>query len=131
MRFVGQHGLDRSLVRQFDERGAADPVDPNLLAAEAYIQAAGLLQRAGRKAGALRLRAQAALLLAGCEGARTPIVAEIDPPRLTRRERDITQHAATVCPIRTSRTGWWFPFARWRTTSTAATPSSGSAIGPA
>jgi DNA-binding CsgD family transcriptional regulator len=67
----------------------------DLLAAEAYVQAAKAYPRAGSPANARRARARAALLVADCEGASTPILAGITAPRLTPRERDIAQLAAT------------------------------------
>lgn len=66
----------------------------DLLAAEAYVQAARGYQRFGTSASDRRLRAQAALLLDRCEGARTPLVAGVEAPQLTVRERDIAQLAA-------------------------------------
>ncbi|MDQ3885929.1 MAG: LuxR C-terminal-related transcriptional regulator [Actinomycetota bacterium] len=101
---------DSDLVRAFAEHAAAaavgDPVGleavgstfaglgADLLAAEAYVQAARNHQRSGAAASDRRLRAQAALLLDGCEGARTPLVAGVDAPQLTGRERDIAGLAA-------------------------------------
>ncbi|MGH3909709.1 MAG: helix-turn-helix transcriptional regulator, partial [Pseudonocardiaceae bacterium] len=66
----------------------------DLLAAEAYAQAAHEYQRFGTSASDRRLRTQAALLLDRCEGARTPLVAGVEAPQLTARERDIAQLAA-------------------------------------
>jgi DNA-binding CsgD family transcriptional regulator len=66
----------------------------HLLAAEAYAQAAQRYRRSGSAASDRRLRAQATLLLDGCEGARTPLVAGIEAPQLTARERDIARLAA-------------------------------------
>ena len=66
----------------------------DLLAAEAYAQAAHGYQRRGLVAKDRRLRAQAALLLDGCEGARTPLVAQVTAPQLTAREREIARLAA-------------------------------------
>jgi DNA-binding CsgD family transcriptional regulator len=63
----------------------------DLLAAEAYGQAA---QGHGAAVSSRRLRAQAALLLDGCEGAQTPLTAGITAPQLTTRERDIARLAA-------------------------------------
>lgn len=102
--------LDSDLVQTFatHARAAADG-DPvgieavgavfvalgaDLLAAEAYVQAAHGYQRFGISASDRRLRAQAALLLDRCEGARTPLAAGIEAPQLTARERDIAQLAA-------------------------------------
>ncbi|MGH3903022.1 MAG: LuxR C-terminal-related transcriptional regulator [Pseudonocardiaceae bacterium] len=102
--------LDSDLVQVFatHARAAADG-DPagiegvgaafvalgaDLLAAEAYVQAAHGYQRFGTSASDRRLRTQAALLLDRCEGARTPLVAGIEVPQLTPRERDIAQLAA-------------------------------------
>ncbi|MDQ3151652.1 MAG: LuxR C-terminal-related transcriptional regulator, partial [Actinomycetota bacterium] len=65
----------------------------DLLAAEAYVQAAHGHRRSGASASDRRLRAQAALLLNGCEGARTPLVAGVDAPQLTEREHDVARLA--------------------------------------
>ncbi|MGH3980791.1 MAG: LuxR C-terminal-related transcriptional regulator [Pseudonocardiaceae bacterium] len=102
--------IDSDLVHVFAEHATAaavrDPVGleavgaafaglgADLLAAEAYVQAAHGHRRAGRPARDRRLRAQAALLLDGCEGARTPLVAGVDAPQLTARERDVARLAA-------------------------------------
>lgn len=101
---------DSDLVRAFAEHAAAAAVDDpagleavgatfaglgaDLLAAEAYVQAAREHERSGASASDRRLRAQAALLLDGCEGARTPLVAGVDAPQLTKRERDVARFAA-------------------------------------
>lgn len=81
---TGDTGALEAAGRRFAQLGA------DLLAAEAYIQAS----RSGRGAGADRLRAQAMLLLTECEGASTPIVAEISQARPTRRQRHIARLAA-------------------------------------
>ncbi|MGH4025381.1 MAG: helix-turn-helix transcriptional regulator, partial [Pseudonocardiaceae bacterium] len=102
--------VEGDLVRAFaDHAVAAVRADPDgleavgmafaglgadLLAAEAYAQAAHGYQRRGMGAGDRRLRAQAALLLDGCEGARTPLVAKVTAPQLTVREREIARLAA-------------------------------------
>lgn len=102
--------VDSELVAAFAERAAAVVLDDperleavatwfaatgaDLLAAETYVQAANGHRRRGAAAGDRRLRTQAALLLDGCEGAMTPLVAGIDAPRLTPRERDIARFAA-------------------------------------
>jgi DNA-binding CsgD family transcriptional regulator len=102
--------VDSDLVRAFAEHAAAaalgDSVgleavgatfaglDADLLAAEAYAQAARGYRRSGASASDRRLRAQAALLLDGCEGARTPLVAGVDAPQLTEREHDVARLAA-------------------------------------
>ena len=102
--------IDSDLVRAFAEHAAAAAVgDPagleavgaafaglgaDLLAAEAYVQAARVHQRSGAPASDRRMRAQAALLLDSCQGARTPLVAGVDAPQLTGRERDIARLAA-------------------------------------
>lgn len=102
--------LDSDLVQVFATHARAvadgDPVGiegvgaafvalgADLLAAEAYVQAAHGYQRFGTSASDRRLRTQAALLLDRCEGARTPLVAGIEAPQLTARERDIAQLAA-------------------------------------
>lgn len=66
----------------------------DLLAAEACVQAARCHRQSGASASDRRLRAQAGLLLDGCQGARTPLLAEIEAPQLTARERDIARLAA-------------------------------------
>lgn len=102
--------IDSALVRAFaDHAVAAVNADPggleavgmafaglgaDLLAAEAYAQAAHDYRRRGMAASDRRLRAQAALLLDGCEGARTPLVRDVAAPQLTARERDIARLAA-------------------------------------
>jgi DNA-binding CsgD family transcriptional regulator/cell division inhibitor SulA len=103
--------VDGDLVRVFAAHAAAasarDPLGleavgaafvglgADLLAAEAYVQAAHGHRHSGKSASDRRLRVLAALLLDGCEGARTPLVADIDAPQLTNRERDIARLAAT------------------------------------
>ncbi len=102
--------IDSDLVHAFAEHAAAAAVGDlagleavgatfaglgaDLLAAEAYVQAAHGHRRSGASASDRRLRAQAALLLDGCEGARTPLVAGVDAPQLSGREHDIARLAA-------------------------------------
>ncbi|HEX2299800.1 MAG TPA: LuxR C-terminal-related transcriptional regulator, partial [Pseudonocardiaceae bacterium] len=102
--------VEGDLVRAFaDHAVAAVQADPDgleavgkafaglgadLMAAEAYAQAAHAYQRRGLAASDRRLCAQAALLLDGCEGARTPLVADVAAPQLTTREREIARLAA-------------------------------------
>lgn len=99
--------VDGRLVPAFAEHAAAavdgDPVrlersgdafaglGADLLAAEAYVQAA---RSTRNMAHDRRLRARAARLLTDCEGARTPLVADLVAPRLTERERSIAVLAA-------------------------------------
>jgi DNA-binding NarL/FixJ family response regulator len=102
--------VDSDLVRTFAEHAAAvvldDPerletvgawfagVGADLLSAETYVQAAHAYRRGGAAAGERWLRTRAALLLDGCEGARTPLVSGIQAPQLTPRERDVARLAA-------------------------------------
>ena len=65
----------------------------DLMAAEAFARAATVHQHEGRTASARRLRTQVALLLDRCEGATTPVVADLKAPQLTARERDIARLA--------------------------------------
>jgi len=75
--------------RSFEELGMI------LLAAEAAAEASWALRRRGRTGSALIWAARARALAGRCEGARTPILAELDlDVRLTRREREVATLAA-------------------------------------
>lgn len=103
--------VDGDLVRTFAEHatavvrddaagleavaGAFAEVGASLLAAEACAQAAYAHGRRGEPAAERWQRTRAALLLDNCEGARTPLVAGIEAPALTPRERDVASLAAT------------------------------------
>lgn len=66
-----------------------------LLAAEAVAEAERAYERAGTRGRALAARARAAALIARCEGARTPALAELENPLpLTAREREVAALAA-------------------------------------
>jgi ATP/maltotriose-dependent transcriptional regulator MalT len=92
-----------------DSGGALDAVATQLeqlgallMAAEAAAQASAAYARAGRTSAAARATARAGVLAAACEGARTPILDEIDRPLpLTRREREVANLAATGMPSHT------------------------------
>jgi DNA-binding CsgD family transcriptional regulator len=66
-----------------------------LLAAEAAAEASASYRRAGLDARAARAEARAQVLAAACEGALTPVLAELMRPLpLTRREREVVELAA-------------------------------------
>ena len=70
-----------------------------LLAAEAAAQAAAYHAASGRKASAATARGRAAILMARCEGAKTPalLALHVDPAMtfLTDREREVVRLAAS------------------------------------
>ena len=70
-----------------------------LLAAEAAAQAAALHAAGGRKASAATARGRATILMARCEGAKTPalLALHVDPAMtfLTDREREVVRLAAS------------------------------------
>ncbi len=73
----------------FEERGMI------LLAAEAAAESSRALRRRGRTGSALIWATRARALAGRCEGARTPILAELDfDVPLTRREREVATLAA-------------------------------------
>lgn len=72
----------------FEQLGA------ELLAAEAFAQAARAYQRAGKADSARRATAHATVLLSRCDGVRTPAQEIIEQPHLTHREREIAKLAA-------------------------------------
>lgn len=72
----------------------------DLLASEAAAQAAAALRASGSARAARAMASRASALLAGCEGAHTPAVAELRSPGLTPRERQVAHLAAAG---RTSR----------------------------
>jgi DNA-binding CsgD family transcriptional regulator len=74
--------------------GSLAGLGADLLAAEAFAQAAAVHQHEGRTASARRLRTQVGLVLGRCEGATTPVVNDLSAPQLTARERDIARLAA-------------------------------------
>jgi len=74
---------------QFDEIGA------HLLAAEAAARAGAAFRRAGLLAQSERSMTRARVLLSACEGARSPILDQLEAPLpLTAREREVALLAA-------------------------------------
>ncbi len=70
-----------------------------LLAAEAAAQASGAFAQQGLRSSAARAAARAHRLAGSCEGARSPVLEELEqPPSLTRREREIAALAADGLP---------------------------------
>jgi DNA-binding CsgD family transcriptional regulator len=70
-----------------------------LFAAEATAEASIAHRRSGQRASAGRLAASAHELAQGCEGARTPVLDELERPLpLTRREREVAGLAADGLP---------------------------------
>ena len=71
-------------ANQFDAIGA------RLLAAEAAASASAAFRRAGLLARSERSAARSRVLLAACEGARSPVLDELEAPLpLTTREREV------------------------------------------
>ncbi|MGI8335909.1 LuxR C-terminal-related transcriptional regulator [Actinomadura scrupuli] len=70
-------------------------LDMNLLAAEAAAQAAAALRRAGDRRATRRAETLASKLAERCQGARTPALKDLAAPRLTLRQREIAQLAAS------------------------------------
>jgi DNA-binding NarL/FixJ family response regulator len=91
---LGRHGaalLERDADALEAVAGRLAATGARLLAADALMQAARLRSRAGERAPSV---AFARRLLAGCEGATTPLTAGTAPAPLTRREREIAMLAA-------------------------------------
>jgi DNA-binding NarL/FixJ family response regulator len=66
-----------------------------LYAAEAQAQASRAHRRAGEQRRARAAAASGWSLIRGCQGARTPALAELAAPELTLRQLEIAQLAAT------------------------------------
>jgi DNA-binding CsgD family transcriptional regulator len=85
----GDAGDLEAAASGFEELGA------QLLAAEVCAQASAAFRAAGLRSRAERAEARAWQLAAGCEGARSPVLEELDRPLpLTRREREVAKLAA-------------------------------------
>ena len=78
-----------------DVATAFEDIGALLFAAEAAAEASSAFSRSRRKSQAERAAARSGLLLAACEGARTPLLEELERPLpLTRREREVVNLAA-------------------------------------
>ncbi len=101
-------GVDSPLVALFARHAAArephelqavsaafEDMGLILYAAEAAAQAADLFDAAGRTSSALAARSRTWTLARRCQGARTPALVKLAVPRLTPRQREIAQLAAS------------------------------------
>jgi DNA-binding NarL/FixJ family response regulator len=86
---AGDGDLLETAATDFEAAGAL------LLAAEAEAQASAAFAGKGLRSSAARAAAQAHRLAGACEGARSPVLEELEQPAsLTRREREIAAMAA-------------------------------------
>ena len=82
-----------AVATEFEKVGAL------LLSAEAAAEASAAFRRSGLTSLAARAAARASALAALCDGARTPLLHELDQPLpLTRREREVANLAASGLP---------------------------------
>ena len=74
---------------------AFEDIGALLFAAEAAAEASAAFGRSGCRSQAERAAARSGVLAAACEGARTPLLEELEQPLpLTRREREVANLAA-------------------------------------